>query len=62
MHVSARTDLASEARELWEQNPGQTTKLEGVEARDEDVSGFHGQQLEGHLQAAQLKVILFIYL
>ena len=41
MHVSARTDLASEARELWEQNPGQTTKLEGVEARDEDVSGFH---------------------
>ena len=41
MYFSARTDLASEARELWEQNPSQTTKLEGVEARDEDVSGFH---------------------
>lgn len=29
-----RTDLALEARELWQESAGETTKLPGVEARD----------------------------
>lgn len=29
-----RTDLALESRELWQESAGQTTRLEGVEARD----------------------------
>ena len=30
-----RTDLALEARELWQESAGRTTKLPGVQAREE---------------------------
>lgn len=36
----ARTDLALEAREVWEENTHEQTKLRGVWARDADVNGF----------------------
>lgn len=36
-----RTDLAMEARELWKESAGETTKLDGVEAHEETVNGFH---------------------
>ena len=32
--MNKRTDLAMEARELWQENAGQTTRLEGVRARE----------------------------
>ena len=35
-----RTDLALEARELWQESAGQTTRLEGVEARQTRREGF----------------------
>ena len=35
-----RTDLALEARELWQERAGETTRLEGVEARTEVREGF----------------------
>lgn len=35
-----RTDLALEAKELWEQSPSRQTKLEGVEAREHTREGF----------------------
>lgn len=35
-----RTDLAVEARELWNESAKETTELKGVEARDTDVQGF----------------------
>lgn len=35
-----RTDLAMEARELWQERAGETTRLEGVEARTEEREGF----------------------
>lgn len=34
-----RTDLALEARELWQESAGETTKLSGVEARDSRREG-----------------------
>ena len=34
-----RTDLAVEARELWRESAGETTKLSGVEARDGEREG-----------------------
>lgn len=34
-----RTDLAMEARELWRESAGETTKLSGVEARDGEREG-----------------------
>ena len=34
-----RTDLAMEAKELWQQSAGKTTKLEGVRAREFHVRG-----------------------
>ena len=34
-----RTDLAVEARELWQESAGETTKLSGVEARDGEREG-----------------------
>ncbi len=37
---SRRTDLALEAKELWQESAGQTTKLEGVEAHDRLREGF----------------------
>ena len=35
-----RTDLAMEAHELWKESAGETTRLEGVEARDTRREGF----------------------
>lgn len=35
-----RTDLALEARELWQESAGETTRLEGVEAREGEREGF----------------------
>lgn len=35
-----RTDLAIEARELWRQAAEETTELEGVQATEEEISGF----------------------
>lgn len=35
-----RTDLAMEAHELWRESAGETTRLEGVEARDTTREGF----------------------
>ncbi len=35
-----RTDLALEAKELWQQSASQQTKLEGVEAREHTREGF----------------------
>ena len=35
-----RTDLALEAKELWQQSTSQQTKLEGVEAREHTREGF----------------------
>lgn len=37
---SRRTDLALEARELWQESADQTAELEGVEARDRSREGF----------------------
>ncbi len=34
-----RTDLALEARELWQESAEERTRLEGVEARDEMREG-----------------------
>ena len=39
MNSPIRTDLALEARELWQQSAGQTTKLEGVRAREGERFG-----------------------
>ena len=39
MNSMIRTDLALEARELWQQSAGQTTKLEGVRAREGERFG-----------------------
>ncbi len=36
----ARTDLALEAREVWEENSEESTELSGVWARDTEVNGF----------------------
>ena len=35
-----RTDLALEAKELWQESAGETTRLEGVEARQSRREGF----------------------
>mgnify|MGYP004527365191 FL=1 len=35
-----RTDLALEARELWQESAGRTTKLPGVKAREEKCQGY----------------------
>ena len=35
-----RTDLALEARELWQERAGETSQLEGVEARTGEREGF----------------------
>ena len=37
--VTVRTDLAMEAKELWQQSAGQTTKLPGVRAREYRIKG-----------------------
>jgi spore protease len=38
--LSKRTDLAVEAKEIWQENAEKTTQLEGVEASEENVNGF----------------------
>lgn len=40
MKKFARTDLAVEAKSLWEQSAGETTQLPGVQAREEVRDGF----------------------
>lgn len=40
---SRRTDLALEARELWQEGAGETTRLEGVEAWDGVREGYPAQ-------------------
>jgi len=35
-----RTDLATEAHSLWKKNVGETTKLKGVEAHEENLEGY----------------------
>lgn len=40
MKKFARTDLAVEAKTLWEQTAEETTQLPGVQAREENRSGF----------------------
>ncbi len=37
---SRRTDLALEAKELWQESAGETTRLPGVEARESTREGF----------------------
>ena len=37
--LTIRTDLAAEAHQLWRESAGQTTRLEGVMARDEELCG-----------------------
>ena len=37
--MAKRTDLAMEARELWQEQAGQTTKLPGVAARERETEG-----------------------
>ena len=38
-----RTDLALEARELWQERAGETSKLEGVQARTGEREGFRSE-------------------
>ena len=38
--IGKRTDLALEAREIWQESAGETTALPGVEAYDKDSRGF----------------------
>lgn len=40
MKKFVRTDLAVEAKTLWEQSAGETTQLPGVQAHEEDRDGF----------------------
>ena len=37
--MNKRTDLAMEAKELWQETAGQTTKLQGVRAREQVMRG-----------------------
>jgi len=39
--ILKRTDLAVEAREIWRESAGETTQLEGVEARDKQSFGLN---------------------
>ena len=40
MSMGQRTDLASEARDLWRESSGETSALEGVKAWQENRDGF----------------------
>ena len=44
--ISRRTDLAVEARELWREGAGQTTKLDGVKARSYRLEGWEAERVE----------------
>ena len=37
--LTVRTDLAVEAHALWRESAGETTRLKGVAAREEQVEG-----------------------
>ncbi len=38
--LTIRTDMAAEAHRLWQEKTGETTRLPGVLARDEELEGF----------------------
>ena len=44
--LTIHTDLAAEAHQLWRESAGQTTRLEGVLARDEELCGFPVTRVE----------------
>ena len=44
--MNVRTDLALEAKTLWEQSAGQTTRLSGVRARERVRTGFAVTEVE----------------
>lgn len=44
--LTIRTDLAAEARDLWRENAGETTRLPGVRARDEEAQGLPVARVE----------------
>ena len=44
--LTIRTDLAVEAHALWRENTGETAKLTGVLARDEEAEGFPVNRVE----------------
>ena len=46
MPFNVRTDLASEAGELWQKSAGETTELAGVKAQDEMINGLKGGGVE----------------
>lgn len=46
VNVTIRTDLAEEARSLWQQSAGKTTTLSGVKARQWDDGGIYRQRVE----------------
>lgn len=46
MPFNVRTDLASEARELWQKSAGETTELSGVKAQDEMINGLKATTVE----------------
>ena len=44
--LTIRTDLAMEAHQLWREKAGETTKLSGVSAREEELEGFPLNRVE----------------
>ena len=44
--LERRTDLAMEAHQLWREKAGETTKLSGVSAREEELEGFPLNRVE----------------
>lgn len=53
--LTIRTDLAAEAHRLWQEKAGETTRLPGVLARDEELEGFpltRVEVLDGEGEAA----------
>ena len=44
--MNVRTDLALEAKTLWEQSAGQTTRLSGVRARERERADFTVTEVE----------------
>ena len=44
--LTIRTDLAAEARDLWRESAGETTRLKGVAAREEQAEGMTVTRVE----------------
>ena len=44
--LTVRTDLALESQKLWQERAGETTRLEGVRAREEKLEGFPVTRVE----------------